>query len=108
MEVTVGNNLGVGGVVLVGVDVSLVAGENLAANSESGGVKNVKSAGLELLFGSLDSLSGAGSCDLLVDSGQLNSALVDALAKRLIVVLSITFKDSSIIGTFAKIIIKSK
>lgn len=41
----------------------------------------MKSAGLELLFGSLDSLGSARSCDLIVDSGQLNSALVDALAQ---------------------------
>lgn len=70
VEVTVGNNLGVGGVVIVGVDVSLVAGEGLAVNGEGGCVENMESAGLELIFGSLDGLGSAGSGDLLVDGGQ--------------------------------------
>ena len=51
----------------------------------------MESAGLELLFGSLDSLGSAGSGDLLVDGGQLDSALVDALAQSVsIALLSLT------------------
>ena len=47
VEVTVGNDLGVGLVGGVGVNVGHVAGEGLAAHGEGGGVEHVQGAGLQ-------------------------------------------------------------
>ena len=70
MEVTVEDDFGVGLVVCVGVNVSHVAGEGLAADGEVGGVEHMDGAGLKsgLDFGDL--VGGAGSCGSLIDLGQ--------------------------------------
>src|SRR5699024_12604267 len=51
VEVAVGNRLGVGRVVGVGVHVGHVAVQRLAAHGEGGGVEHVQRAGLQLGHG---------------------------------------------------------
>ena len=73
-----GNDLGVAGVVVgIGVNVSHVGGEILAADGEGGGVENVTSAGLPASSScSLDELSAvpaAAAFSLIV--GQNNGAV---------------------------------
>ena len=74
VEVTVEDDFGVGLVVCVGVNVSHVAGEGLAADGEVGGVEHMDGAGLKsgLDFGDL--VGGAGSCGSLIDLGQDDGA----------------------------------
>ena len=77
VEVAVGDDLGVGGEVGVGVHVRHVGGERLAANGEVRGVKDVQRAGdkglARLVNGLLRALGGAGAVKL----GQDDAALFD-------------------------------
>ena len=74
VEVAVGDRLGVGSEVRIGIHIRLVRGQRLAADGEGGGVKDVQGAVLELLGGFRDLLGSALGSDLLVDIGQHDGA----------------------------------
>ena len=59
VEVAVGDRLGVGSEVRIGIYIRLVRGQRLAADGEGGGVKDVQLAAFQLSLGRLNGFLGA-------------------------------------------------
>ena len=80
MEVTVGNNLGVGSVVSVGVNVGHVRGKGFAVYGEGGSIKYMEGAVGKFLFSFGDCFGSACGSNSGVDLAEFNGTVGDAFA----------------------------